>query len=1077
MSARITILTAPAGAGKSRSLISRLKERLRAGEGRKALMLVPTAAAARAAVHSLLDGAAGVLAPPVAHFYEMVARILEHSRRSGREISSAERDLLIEGIIEKLASRKKIKYFAPLLGFRGFASSVGEFIKELKQNTIYPEQFLGYSRRGPAAKKGAELAAIYEEYQRVLKQAGLYDTEGRLWRVRDIIASGDRAPYNEVEEIYIDNFANFTPSEFDIVRAFAEHAKSITFALTHEDGPGRSELFETTSSTIALIEKAFPNAKKARLDAALRGASSPAILQDNIFNPLAGPVERPDDRIRIIRCHDRTAEVAETGRKIKTMLLDGRKAEEIVVVTRALETYAPLFEEIFREQGIPFSIAPGRRLGEIPAAKSVMHLLEIPAEDFSRHSVMRFLGSPYAPAIISGFDAAAVDRVSREAQVVSGTEQWLGRINSHISRLKDAAAHPDAGEDLPADNVVLNKNIAEAAAAENFMRDFITRMNDLQKEAAVAEYVRRVEKLIPWPCLRQACISAAHPEETGRDLAALTALRAHLGRLAALAGITGDSEEKITWRQFMDRLRRLLDSTVEAPRPKPDGRVRIMQVADTRGLFFPVVFVCGLAEKDFPLRIPQSPYYNDAARRELNRAGDVVLGERGAGQKFEMFLFYTAVTRATEALYLTHPMVDAEGREALPSYYLAEVERLFDALPVERISPGRVLPPREDAVSAREMLAAAMLDAAAAPAKFLPRCLKPLALRDSPPLKHVALSLRVADERDSFRPYGIFDGVLRDGKITKRLERQFRQSVFSASRLGEYGSCPFRYFTNRILGLEEIVEPEDELASVNRGKFFHAVLRDFFVILRNSGSTVITEDNREKAAKLLEELAEEHFAKMRRDGEVANETVFRAEQGEIMRILKAFVAAEAENNSEPTYFELAFGFDKPLEKWDAESKSEPLVIEGGAFPIRVRGIIDRVDISRDGLVVIDYKSGSSPTKANFINGSDLQLPLYAIALETIFAKRKAGVTDAFYYRLRELSEGGRFKSRGIKPPELYDVVKQYAVKHVEGMCDGVFPPEPRNDGACSYCAAHGICRYSEARAEKKAPEENDDESD
>jgi hypothetical protein len=57
-------------------------------------------------------------------------------------------------------------------------------------------------------------------------------------------------------------------------------------------------------------------------------------------------------------------------------------------------------------------------------------------------------------------------------------------------------------------------------------------------------------------------------------------------------------------------------------------------------------------EKEFPRQIPQSPFYNDAARRELNRPGGMALSERGAGQKFEMFLFYTAVTRARRLVVL-----------------------------------------------------------------------------------------------------------------------------------------------------------------------------------------------------------------------------------------------------------------------------------------------------------------------------------------------------------------------------------------------------------------------------------------
>jgi ATP-dependent helicase/DNAse subunit B len=447
-----------------------------------------------------------------------------------------------------------------------------------------------------------------------------------------------------------------------------------------------------------------------------------------------------------------------------------------------------------------------------------------------------------------------------------------------------------------------------------------------------------------------------------------------------------------------------------------------------------------------------------------------------------MFLFYTAATRATERLYLTHPLVDTEGREAMPSYYVSEVERLFDKLPTERISSAEVLPSHEDAVCPREMLAAALADGVAAknPAAFVPQSLRKLANREMPSLEPLALALKVTHERESERPYGKFDGVISDREIQKRLEASMRGAVLSASRLSLYGTCPFRYFTQRVLGLEEIIEPEDELTSVNRGKFFHSVLRDFVMQLRDGGSTVILKRNCETAAKLLEQIANVHFEWIRRNGEVANEVVFQAEQGEILDILRAFVAKEAETNEEnlstPTRFEMAFGFEKPLSIWDPASTTNPLVISGGPFPIRVRGVIDRLDRTADGWVVIDYKSGSSaPSKSKFVDGSDLQLPLYAIAVNELFSDGATKIVDGFYYRLRDGSHPGRLQYGNPKPPELYEIVKKHAVAHVANICAGRFPPSPRDDNACNSCAACGVCGYSETRTERKST--NDDGPD
>jgi len=1080
MSARITIITAPAGAGKSRALISGMAKKLAAGNSRSVLMLLPTASAARAAVGGLLEKVEGVLPLPVANFYELVARILERNRSAGREISAAERNILLEHIIGNLDSRGKVRYFKPLLGFKGFASAMGDFIKELKQNTITPEQFLQSAGRGKSGK-GAEIGAIYDEYQRILKRGGLYDTEGKLWRVRDLIKDGRTAPYETIEDLFIDNFANFTPSEFDIIKALSARVKSITFAFTFEDGARRSELFKTTAATIALIEKEFPGALKAPLETPPAALGALGVLQQNLFAHIA-EASAGDDRIRIIGCPNRASEVAEIGREIRALRAEGRKPDEIVVIARSLANYAPLFEEIFREQGVPFSISRGKRLAETAVVRSLMHLLEIPQEDFSRHAVMRFLGSPYARAIIGDFDAAAVDRVSIEAQITAGLDSWRARIRSRVRYLEDLIASPDTGEDLPEEPEKLQQRLNDATRAGDFLDGLLTRLAALTRSATIAGFVERVLALAEAAPLRDACVDPALPLNTSEEAAALRLFCEELRRLAAFSEPLGSADEPVAYEDFLRCARFLLETTIDAARAKPDGRVRILDVTEARGLFFPVVFVCGLVEKEFPRQIPQSPFYNDAARKELNRAGGIFLSERSAGQKFEMFLFYTAVTRATERLYLTHPLVDPEGREAMPSYYLTEVARLFNnAREMEtKKSLAEVLPPHENAASPREMLASLLFDGvnSTRPEKLLREHLSPPAKRETPPLLLLSHSLAATHDRESADEYGKFDGVISDEKIRAQIEAAMRGSVLSPSRLSLYGRCPFRYFAERILGLQEIIEPEDELTSVNRGKFFHAILREFFVKLRDAGSTVITEQNLSAAAELLEQMAHEHFERIRKSGAVANEAVFAAEQNEILEILRAFVGEEAKTNeknpSEPARFETAFGFEKPLKWWDAASTPMPLVIKGGKFPIRIRGIIDRLDRAKEGWIVIDYKSGSyAPTKSNYSNGSDLQLPLYAIAVNELFSDGGERIVDGFYYLLKETRRRGRFLRDEPKIPELYEIVKEHAIKHVAGICAGRFPPEPRDDYACRACASQSLCYYSEARAERKSTEENE----
>jgi len=96
--------------------------------------------------------------------------------------------------------------------------------------------------------------------------------------------------------------------------------------------------------------------------------------------------------------------------------------------------------------------------------------------------------------------------------------------------------------------------------------------------------------------------------------------------------------------------------------------LRLTTIHQAKGLEFPVVFVIGLADGTFPLK------------RTIDE-GDL---------EEERRLFYVAVTRAMEELYLTYPMLNQQGSSVMrlnPSRFLREVDTShYDTL---RVAPTR----------------------------------------------------------------------------------------------------------------------------------------------------------------------------------------------------------------------------------------------------------------------------------------------------------------------------------------------------------------------------------------------------
>ena len=130
-----------------------------------------------------------------------------------------------------------------------------------------------------------------------------------------------------------------------------------------------------------------------------------------------------------------------------------------------------------------------------------------------------------------------------------------------------------------------------------------------------------------------------------------------------------------------------------------DGRrnvVHVLGAHEARQWRLPVVFVCGLVEKQFPKFHAQDPFFPEAARAQLKQAG-IRLRTVADFEAEERFLFDWAVTRATESLTLSYPQCDARGQQNLPSLYLDGVAAApspwISALPQPGSLGGAARPP------------------------------------------------------------------------------------------------------------------------------------------------------------------------------------------------------------------------------------------------------------------------------------------------------------------------------------------------------------------------------------------------
>jgi DNA helicase-2/ATP-dependent DNA helicase PcrA len=110
-----------------------------------------------------------------------------------------------------------------------------------------------------------------------------------------------------------------------------------------------------------------------------------------------------------------------------------------------------------------------------------------------------------------------------------------------------------------------------------------------------------------------------------------------------------------TMEELLAQLVLLASESNERSPEEQHNCLRLTTIHQAKGLEFPVVFVLGLADGLFPLQ------------RTLDE-GDL---------EEERRLFYVAVTRAMEELYLSYPMLNQKGNSVLrmnPSRFIQEID-------------------------------------------------------------------------------------------------------------------------------------------------------------------------------------------------------------------------------------------------------------------------------------------------------------------------------------------------------------------------------------------------------------------
>lgn len=1026
------LLLGPAGSGKTHQILDEFEKQLASSAplSEDAFFVLPSSEHTQRVMTLLLQrGIKGFFHRRVITLPNLLSQIF--SPGDARFASNATRFM----ILQEIFSSKKWDYFSLLQNTPGFLNLILSFIAELKESFISPADFRKRMNElknleSDLASKYEALAGIYESYEEALNQRGLLDRQDPLRLLRE---KGESFPARKrFKKLWLDGFFDFSNLQLEYLKELLNYTDEITITLTLDEAERRPQLFEMIRKTEHVLKKmGFKNE-------ALKPRTQQPVLsyvERHLFLDGKLPVApKPEETVRIFEAVGIQGEVEMLAREILHLYRKGNyRFSDFAILLRQIGGYESIIRSVFSRYEIPVEIHERERLKLSPVIETLRSLLRIYLEGWHREPLLNFLKSSYVtqlgPGIAKDYEwVCGFENEAYQEGILTGKENWLrpwfGQKNSPETR-----------------NIEKNKNLKALIQLEEALQkaQIPKQMENLLRQAleqtfGIFRREDRYEEPVRRDASSQARVEALFEEIRNQFLAT--------------------KQTSITFQNYAEHLLRLLEIDLYSLHERNANRVQVYDISLARQKEYRVVFVAGLLEKSFPVHIKEDPLLSDWERELFNQGMDFKLSLKLPRQHLERYLFYLAVTRASEKLILSCPRLDLEGKESLPSFYLDETDLLFQNKIVRKKQDlSHPYPLLEDVVSERELEIGVMGELwhnhPAVPKNFLTYLSAQMLSQDSVRQKFQTAFQEIKSEIQDTR-------ILTGGF--------FKSDRTSATTLEDYAKCPYRYFSKRVLKLKD---PREEINTRLKGTIRHQVLEYYFKHRFEKGA-LSEEATKAFVQKELERALREHPLVIERRYQ---KDLYEAEIRDMLFFfLEKELEALEETPLQPRYFEFAFGTG---EKPDAPA----LEIQDGGRTFKVVGKIDRIDLDpKQGIaLVMDYKTAAVWSKKHLENGFSLQLPIYVMAVEKFLNLKPAGAqlrflktgqSQGFYHK--DFAGGyDSFKRKTLLSDSefraLLENTLQYLKQFTREMAEGKIPVMPREKQSCDYCSYTPVCRIQKWR--------------
>jgi len=476
------------------------------------------------------------------------------------------------------------------------AKSLKHKISVMKNHMITPEEFRSKHAKSSSDKK---IADVFDEYQKRLVINNSMDFEDLLLKPIELFKSNSKIlqKYKKhFEYILVDEFQDTNIAQYTLLKLLVNKTGKI--CVVGDDAQSIYSWRGATISNMLDFEKHFSKCKTFKLEQNYRSTKSILMAADSVIKNNKNQIlktlwtENNDgEQLTLLKSSDEKDEAYQIAKCIQKEITKKKLSHKDFAILYRTNAQSRALEDIFRRERIPYKIVGGIEFYKRKEIKDLIAYLRVLSNQNDEESLLRIMNFPQR-----GIGSTTITRMIAFSRKHNLTMfRTMARI-FEVIEIKERIQKNVKGFRLLLDKYIVLKDKLSLGELSRALVDELGILRALKAQ-------HTPDSLARW-------------ENINELLSALTEF--------------SDSNKKATLEDFLEEVSLIsgIDSYDNA-----NNSVTLMTVHGSKGLEFPIVFISGCEEDIFPL---SNRFNSDATVEEERR------------------LFYVAVTRAQQKVYISH---------------------------------------------------------------------------------------------------------------------------------------------------------------------------------------------------------------------------------------------------------------------------------------------------------------------------------------------------------------------------------------------------------------------------------------